>query len=84
MTDEKSERATKYRDKSSVFPAVKVKKTSAQIENSNCRTGVGKLNRGSFPVKGDACLTIEIMTQLLFLHSVLFAVCKILIVVIKL
>ena len=52
MTDEKSERVTKYRDKSSVFPAVKVKKTSAQIENSNCRTGVGKLNKGSFPVKG--------------------------------
>ena len=52
MTDEKSERVTKYSDKSSVFPAVKVKKTSAQIQNSNCRTGVGKLNGGSFPVKG--------------------------------
>ena len=52
MTDEKSERVTKYNDKSSVFPAVKVKKTSAQIENSNCRTGVGIFNRGSFPVKG--------------------------------
>ena len=52
MTDEKSESVTKYRDKSSVFPAVKVKKTSAQIENSNCRTGVGKFNGGSFPVKG--------------------------------
>ena len=52
MTDEKSERVTKFSDKSSVFPAVKVKKTSAQIENSNYRTGVGKLNRGSFPVKG--------------------------------
>ena len=52
MTDEKSERVTKYSDKSSVFPAVKVKKTLVQIENSNCRTGVGKLNGGSFPVKG--------------------------------
>ena len=52
MTDEKSEHITKYSDKSSLFPAVKVKKTSAQIENSNCRTGVGKLNGGSFPVKG--------------------------------
>ena len=52
MTDEKSERVTKCSDKSSVFLAVKIKKTSAQIENSNCRTGVGKLNGGSFPVKG--------------------------------
>ena len=52
MTDEKSQRVTKYSDKSSVFPAVKVKNTSAQIENNNCRTGVGKLtNGGSFPVK---------------------------------
>ena len=80
MIDKKSERVTKYNDKSSVFPAVKVKKTSAQIENSNCRTGVGKLYGSSFPVKD----VIEIMTRLLFLHSVLFAVCKILIVVIKL
>ena len=52
MTDEKSERVTKYSDKSTVFPAVKVKKTSAQIKNSNYRTGVGKLNGSSFPVKG--------------------------------
>ena len=38
-----------------MFPAIKVKKTSAQIENSNCRTGVGKLtNGGLFPVK-DVC-----------------------------
>ena len=51
MTDEKSERVTKYSDKSSLFPAVEVKKSSAQIENSNCRTGVGKLNGGSFPEK---------------------------------
>ena len=51
-SDEKSERITKYSDKSSLFPAVKVKKTSAQIEISNGRTGVGKLNGGSFPVKG--------------------------------
>ena len=51
MNDEKSERVTKYRDKSSVFPAVKVKKTSGQIKNSNCRIGVSKLNGGSFPVK---------------------------------
>ena len=36
-----------------MFPAVKVKQTSAQIENSNCRTGVGKrTNGGLFPVKG--------------------------------
>ena len=52
IIDEKSERVTKYSDKSSVFSAVKVKRTSAQIENSNCRTGVGKLNGGSFSVKG--------------------------------
>ena len=56
MTDKKSERVTKYNDKSSVFPAVTVKKTSAQIENSNYRTGVGKLNGGSFPVK-DLCVS---------------------------
>ena len=56
MTDKKYERVTKYSNKSSLFPAVKVKKTSAQIENSNCRTGVGKLNGGSFPVK-DVCVS---------------------------
>ena len=53
ITNKRSERVTKYSDKSSVFPAVKVKKMSAQIEKSNCRTGVGKLTNGdSFPVKG--------------------------------
>ena len=55
MTDAKSEPVAKYlySDKSSVFPTVKVKKTSAQIENSNCRTGVGKLTNGGLcPVKG--------------------------------
>ena len=56
MTDEKSERVTKYRDKSGLFHAVKVKKTSAQVESGNCRTGVGKLNGGSFPVK-DVCVS---------------------------
>ena len=49
ITDKRSERVTKYSDKSSV----KVKKMSAQIEKSNCRTGVGKLTNGdSFLVKG--------------------------------
>ena len=53
MTDKKSERVAKYSYKNGVFPAVKVKKASGQIENSNCRTGVDKhTNGGSFPVKG--------------------------------
>ena len=56
MTNKKSEHVAKYSDKSSGFPAVKVKKMSAQIENSKCRTGVGKLTYGGLFCKRCMCV----------------------------